>query len=404
MNDGSGVSEMTLEHYPGMTEKALNAIVGEARSRWDIAVRVIHRVGRLQPRRPHRAGGGQQCASRRSVCRLRVHHGLPENRAPFWKREVTLMARAGSMRGRRTTAQPSAGSRGRGFHLSLYFATTHGTIDSTGGVRRATAHRIQRSVARRGVCKMKEFGILPLRPSFLARPIASAFFLLPRTCWCSPTRPVRALRFRESLLGEPYGTSALEELGSGWLERVHPDDRPTVESGLRRPSTIYSRYIAVPHPGTQRCFPLVRQSRACPAPILTGVAIGYLGLCFDVTAYQDGDFESERTAQHMISLLRHTRLIAVVLDRRGHVEFSNGGLCRLLKYSGVELMDFPLFERLRCTGEPRPGGRTLPRRRTGTAFSDRVRNGTARSRRRAMHGFMACRGDARSCRRRGTRS
>ena len=50
LNDGSGVSEMTLEHYPGMTEKALEAIVAEASSRWDIyAVCVIHRVGRLLP-------------------------------------------------------------------------------------------------------------------------------------------------------------------------------------------------------------------------------------------------------------------------------------------------------------------------------------------------------------------
>jgi molybdopterin synthase catalytic subunit len=41
---------MSLEHYPGMTEKALQAIVEEARGRWDFCgVRVIHRVGRLVP-------------------------------------------------------------------------------------------------------------------------------------------------------------------------------------------------------------------------------------------------------------------------------------------------------------------------------------------------------------------
>ncbi|MDP3577037.1 molybdenum cofactor biosynthesis protein MoaE, partial [Methyloversatilis sp.] len=50
MNEGSGVHAMTLEHYPGMTEAALEEIVVEAKSRWDIlAVRVIHRVGLLQP-------------------------------------------------------------------------------------------------------------------------------------------------------------------------------------------------------------------------------------------------------------------------------------------------------------------------------------------------------------------
>ena len=50
MNDGSSVSEMTLEHYPGMTEKALEEIVVEARGRWDIYdALVIHRVGPLKP-------------------------------------------------------------------------------------------------------------------------------------------------------------------------------------------------------------------------------------------------------------------------------------------------------------------------------------------------------------------
>ncbi|EXI91541.1 MAG: Molybdopterin synthase catalytic subunit [Candidatus Accumulibacter sp. BA-94] len=50
VNDGTGVSEMTLEHYPGMTEKALTAIVDQARERWTIIdALVIHRVGRLLP-------------------------------------------------------------------------------------------------------------------------------------------------------------------------------------------------------------------------------------------------------------------------------------------------------------------------------------------------------------------
>ena len=46
----------------------------------------------------------------------------------------------------------------------------------------------------------------------------------------------------------------------------------------------------------------------------------------------------------MIALLKQTRLIAVVLDTQGRVQFSNGGLCRLLDYGGVELMDCRLFE------------------------------------------------------------
>ena len=49
-NEGSGVSQMTLEHYPGMTEKSIEAMLAEAQKRFDIyAARVIHRVGELHP-------------------------------------------------------------------------------------------------------------------------------------------------------------------------------------------------------------------------------------------------------------------------------------------------------------------------------------------------------------------
>lgn len=90
VNDGTGVSEMTLEHYPGMTEKALEAIAAEAKARWDIyAVRVIHRVGRLLP-----------CERIVLVAVSSAHRGEAfaacefimdylKTRAPFWKREVT---------------------------------------------------------------------------------------------------------------------------------------------------------------------------------------------------------------------------------------------------------------------------------------------------------------------------
>ena len=48
LNEGDEVASMTLEHYPGMTEKALTAIVKEAEKRWDIMdATVIHRVGEL---------------------------------------------------------------------------------------------------------------------------------------------------------------------------------------------------------------------------------------------------------------------------------------------------------------------------------------------------------------------
>ena len=90
VNDGTGVSEMTLEHYPGMTEKALANIVAEAQKRWDIyATLVIHRVGPLKP-----------CDQIVLVAVTSAHRGEAfaacefimdylKTRAPFWKREVT---------------------------------------------------------------------------------------------------------------------------------------------------------------------------------------------------------------------------------------------------------------------------------------------------------------------------
>ena len=50
VNDGDAISTLTLEHYPGMTEKALEGIVAEAKSRWRIIdVTIVHRVGELKP-------------------------------------------------------------------------------------------------------------------------------------------------------------------------------------------------------------------------------------------------------------------------------------------------------------------------------------------------------------------
>ena len=90
LNDGAAVSEMTLEHYPGMTEKALEAIVTEARGRWDIYdALIIHRVGPLRP-----------CDQIVLVAVTSAHRGEAfaacefimdylKTRAPFWKKEDT---------------------------------------------------------------------------------------------------------------------------------------------------------------------------------------------------------------------------------------------------------------------------------------------------------------------------
>jgi len=90
LNDGDEVRTLTLEHYPGMTEKALEQIVADARQRWDVSdVRVVHRVGALAPSdaivlvlvaSAHR---GEAFAA----CQFVMDY--LKTCAPFWKKEMT---------------------------------------------------------------------------------------------------------------------------------------------------------------------------------------------------------------------------------------------------------------------------------------------------------------------------
>jgi molybdopterin synthase catalytic subunit len=89
-NDGSAVSAMELEHYPGMTEKAIEAMIDEAMRRFDIfAARVVHRVGPLQPldqivlvavTSAHRGESFRACEFLMDYLKTQ---------APFWKKEQT---------------------------------------------------------------------------------------------------------------------------------------------------------------------------------------------------------------------------------------------------------------------------------------------------------------------------
>jgi len=89
-NDGLGVSTMELEHYPGMTERAIEAMIDQAMVRFQIrAVRVIHRVGTLKPldqivlvvvTAAHRHEAFQACEFLMDYLKTQ---------APFWKKEHT---------------------------------------------------------------------------------------------------------------------------------------------------------------------------------------------------------------------------------------------------------------------------------------------------------------------------
>ncbi|MBP8120715.1 MAG: molybdopterin synthase catalytic subunit MoaE [Burkholderiales bacterium] len=90
VNAGDGVSTLTLEHYPGMTEKALADIATQAMARWEVlGCTVIHRVGELKPcdqivlvivASGHRGHAFQACE---------FIMDFLKTRAPFWKKERT---------------------------------------------------------------------------------------------------------------------------------------------------------------------------------------------------------------------------------------------------------------------------------------------------------------------------
>jgi molybdopterin synthase catalytic subunit len=90
LNDGSSVATMTLEHYPGMTEKAIGKIIDEAKGRWQVYdALVIHRVGTLAPldqivlvvvTSAHRGDAFAACEFIMDYLKTQ---------APFWKKEKT---------------------------------------------------------------------------------------------------------------------------------------------------------------------------------------------------------------------------------------------------------------------------------------------------------------------------
>ncbi|MEM7293894.1 MAG: molybdenum cofactor biosynthesis protein MoaE [Pseudomonadota bacterium] len=87
-NEGDDVTAMTLEHYPGMTEKQLETIIDDAKAQWPLLdALVIHRVGEIKPGDPivltacwsaHRAAAFDAC---------RFLMEALKSRAPFWKKE-----------------------------------------------------------------------------------------------------------------------------------------------------------------------------------------------------------------------------------------------------------------------------------------------------------------------------
>jgi molybdopterin synthase catalytic subunit len=90
VNEGDAVAGMTLEHYPGMTEKALAGIVAQAKHRWDIVdALVIHRVGELKPldQIVLVVVAGAHRGAALAACEFIMDY--LKTQAPFWKKEQT---------------------------------------------------------------------------------------------------------------------------------------------------------------------------------------------------------------------------------------------------------------------------------------------------------------------------
>lgn len=90
INDGSAVKGMTLEHYPGMTEKSLEAIEQRANERWALdGISIIHRVGELLPEDQivMVAVASRHRGNAFAACEFIMDYLKTE--APFWKKEET---------------------------------------------------------------------------------------------------------------------------------------------------------------------------------------------------------------------------------------------------------------------------------------------------------------------------
>ena len=88
-NDGSSVTTLTLEHYPGMTERALAAIVADARQRWPLArVAVVHRVGPMVPSDVIVMVGVASCHRGAAFEAATCIMDRLKTETPFWKKDT----------------------------------------------------------------------------------------------------------------------------------------------------------------------------------------------------------------------------------------------------------------------------------------------------------------------------
>ena len=87
---GGGLQRMVIEHYPGMTERAIAAMVGQARARWSLAdCLVIHRYGEMRPGETIMMVATASAHRADAFAAADFLMDYLKSRAPFWKQEIT---------------------------------------------------------------------------------------------------------------------------------------------------------------------------------------------------------------------------------------------------------------------------------------------------------------------------
>lgn len=140
------------------------------------------------------------------------------------------------------------------------------------------------------------------------------------------------------------GRPRARELGQGWLDHIHANDRECLTQKLNearqleQPFKLKFRYLR--EDGVY-CWMM---GHGMPHTSPDNAYIGHLFLCFEVAPDTVGDVEMARVVQNVFPLLQQTRLLAVTLDEQGGIQFANDALRTLLGRSTAELLYCRLFE------------------------------------------------------------
>jgi diguanylate cyclase (GGDEF)-like protein/PAS domain S-box-containing protein len=141
------------------------------------------------------------------------------------------------------------------------------------------------------------------------------------------------------------GRESGQEPGKDWPSGVHANDRAVLATSLdearrsQQPFDVKFRYLH--QDGAFRWLTCQGMAHIVSNQGL----IGHLLMCFEVAPGQVGEVEMERVVRNVFPLLKQTRLIAVMLDVTGRVQFANAGLSQLLQCDEFELMNCKLFEK-----------------------------------------------------------